>query len=57
MLNLIYVNLSNNDLGYDCIPQLNILLETESLQELRLSSNELTDGSIDDLSLVFYSQR
>ena len=54
MLNLIYVNLSNNDLGYDCIPELKVLLETESLQEIRLASNNLTDSSIDDLSLVFY---
>lgn len=31
------------------------MLETESLQELRLSSNNLTDSSIDDLSSVFYT--
>lgn len=55
MVNLIYVNLSNNDLGYDCIPELKVLLESESLMELKLANNNLTDGSIDDLSLVFYT--
>lgn len=53
-LNLIYVNLSNNDLGFDCISSLKVLLESESLQEIRLASNNLTDASVDDLSLVFY---
>lgn len=57
MVNLIYINLSNNDLGQEWIPQLGILMESESLQEIRLSSNNFTDSWINDISLFFYGNK
>ena len=57
MVNLIYINLSNNDLGQECIPQLGILMESESLQEIRLSSNNFNDMWINELSLFFYGNK
>lgn len=54
--NLIYLNLTNNDLGPDCMKAMKVLFESESLQELRLSANQLNDKSAEDLSLFFYRQ-
>lgn len=55
-LNLISLNLSNNDLGTEWIPSLDPLLTSETLLELKLSQNHLTDKSAEDLSLYFYRQ-
>jgi Ran GTPase-activating protein (RanGAP) involved in mRNA processing and transport len=54
--NLIYLNLTNNDLGPECIPDLKVMLESPHLQELRLSANTLNDTSAEALSLFFYKQ-
>lgn len=55
-MNLIYLNLTNNDLGTDCIKEMKTLFESEVLQELRLGSNSLNDTHAEDLSLFFYRQ-
>lgn len=57
MVNIIYINLSNNDLGQEWIPQLGVLMESESLQEIRLSSNNFTDSWINEISLFFYGNK
>jgi Ran GTPase-activating protein (RanGAP) involved in mRNA processing and transport len=54
--NLIYLNLTNNDLGPECVPDLRVMLESPHLQELRLSANTLNDTSAEALSLFFYKQ-
>lgn len=54
--NLIYLNLSNNELGPECVPDLKVMLHSPHLQELRLSANNLNDTSAEALSLFFYKQ-
>ena len=55
-INLLYLNLTNNDLGPDCISDLKVLLECPTLQELRLANNKLDDVSAEALSLFLYKQ-
>lgn len=52
--NIVYLNLSNNDLSQGCIDVLSNLLKSSNLFEIRLSENKLTDNSAYDLGYYFY---
>ncbi|CAI2381862.1 unnamed protein product [Moneuplotes crassus] len=55
-MNLLYLNLTNNDLEYDCIKSLKPLLISPNLVDLRLANNKLDDNTAEALSAYFYRQ-
>ncbi|CAI2381925.1 unnamed protein product [Moneuplotes crassus] len=55
-MNLVYLNLTNNDLGFDCIRDLRPLFESPALSELRLSNNKLDDSTAEAISSYFYKE-
>ena len=52
--NIVYLNLSNNDLSQGCIDELSSLLKSSNLYEIRLAENKLNDKSAYDLWYFFY---
>lgn len=52
--NIAYINLSNNGLSQGCINELSNLLNSSSLQEIRLKENQLNDFSAQELAYFFY---
>jgi Ran GTPase-activating protein (RanGAP) involved in mRNA processing and transport len=52
--NIAYINLSNNGLSQGCISELSNLLNSSSLQEIRLNENQLNDYSAQELAYFFY---
>ena len=51
---IVYINLTNNELSQGCIDELSSLLKSKKLYEIKLGYNDLTDKTAQELASYFY---